>query len=375
MAGSNPIIISIFILYCIIVFTIGLWAKKSTNTMAEFFVSKRDFGVLATGVTYYATAQSSSAFLGMVGWAYAFGWASSNYVSVPIAVGGFLTWALLSWRIKDLSSKIQGLTVPDLIYWRFPMKSVRLVALLIIIIAYIPMMTAQIRGVGFLFQSIISDISFGWAAFIGTVIVLIYVMLGGMKAAAYTSVLQGFFMIFSVVVLTVASLSAVGGFTEMNLQAAAIDPGYTGLTGVGGSWGPMYSLSFILLFLLSPLGQPAYLAKFFAMKDLNVARLAMPISYTFVLIASFAFPIIGLCARILYPDLPNPDAAYTVITTSLLHPVLAGIVLVSLFAAVMSTIDAILLTITSAFVRDLYEQVLGKTPGSKTLLRTSVVVT
>jgi len=343
--------------------------------MEEFFVSKRDLGVFATGMAYYSTAQSSGAFLGMVGWAYSFGWASNNYVSVPIAIGAILTWGLLSRKIRTLAGEIRGMTIPDLLYWRFPMKGVRLVALLIIIIAYIPMMTAQVKGCGILVQSVFSGISFGWAAFIGVSIVALYVMTGGMKAVAYTDVIQGFLMIVSIVILAVGSLLAVGGFTQMNLQAAAIDPGFTSLTGVGGSWGFMYSLSFALLFLLSPLGQPTYLTKFFAMKDLNVARFAMPLSYTCVLIASFAFPIIGLCAKILYPNLANSDTAFVVMATSVLPPIIGAVVLVSLFAAVMSTIDAMLLTITSAFVRDLYQQVMGRTLGEKTLHRTSMACT
>ena len=366
--------IVVFIAYCIIVFLIGIWAKQKTSSMEQYLVSNRDLGVFATGLAYYSTAQSSGAFLGTVGWAYAFGWASSNYVSIPIALGAILTWGLLAKRVHKVVGDIKGMTIPDLLEHRFPRKSVRLVALLIVIIAYIPMMVAQIKGCGILIQSVF-DVSLPIAALIGLAIVCLYVMLGGMKAVAYTDVLQGFLMIGSIVVLSVASLAAVGGFTQMNLQAEAIAPGMTGVWGVDNSWGPMYSLSFALLFFLSPLGQPAYITKFFAMKDLNVARFAMPISYTCVLIASFAFPVIGLCAKVLFPNLANADTAFTVMATHVLPPVVGAIVLVSLFAAVMSTIDAMLLSITGAVVRDFYNQYLGKTPSPKFLLRASMLTT
>lgn len=366
--------IIIFIVYCIIVFGIGLWAQKKTDSMEQFFVSDRDLGVLATGMAYYSTAQSSGAFLGMVGWAYAYGWASNNYVSIPIALGAVLTWGLLARRVRKIVGDMKGITVPDLLEHRFPKKSIRLVSLCIIIIAYIPMMIAQIKGCGILVQSVF-NISFPLAAGIGLTIVSLYVMLGGMRAIAYTDVAQGFLMIASIVVLCIASLVAVGGFTQMNLQAEMINPGTTGVWGVNDSWGPMYSLSFALLFLLSPLGQPTYLTKFFSMKNMNVARYAMPISYTCVFIASFSFPIIGICARVLFPNLANPDTAFTVMATSVLPPIVGAIVLVSLFAAVMSTIDAMLLSITGAVVRDFYNQFLGKTPSQKFLLRASMICT
>src|SRR4030065_29529 len=89
----------LFVVYCIAVFLIGLWAKTKNETLEQFLVANRDVGIFSTGMAYYSTAQSSSAFLGMVGWAYAFGWASSNYVSVPIAIGAILTWGLLSRRV------------------------------------------------------------------------------------------------------------------------------------------------------------------------------------------------------------------------------------------------------------------------------------
>lgn len=365
----------IFVLYCGVSLAIGLWANRKTSSMEQYLVADRDLGVLPTSMAYYSTAQSSSAFLGSVGWAYAEGWVSNSYTSIPIAFGALLAWCLLAKRVHTLVGETKALTIPDLLAFRFPSGFVRLASLLIIIIAYIPAMVAQIKGCGILVQSVFPNIDFKYAALVGLSIVCIYVMLGGMKAVAYTDVVQGFLMIGSVIVLVVASLAAVGGFTQMNLQAEAIAPGMTGVMGVDNIWGPGYSLSFALLFLLSPLGQPSYISKFFAMKSKKVARYAMPLSYTMVFIASLSFPIIGLCARVLYPNLSNPDSAFTVMATGVLPPVVGAVVLVALFAAVMSTMDAMFLNITGAVVRDFYEQFLKKTPSQKFLLRASVITT
>ena len=366
--------IVVFLVYCVVVFLIGIWAKQKVGNMEQYLVADRDLGIFATGLAYYSTAQSSGAFLGTVGWAYTYGWASSNYVSIPIALGAILTWGLLSKRVHKIVGDMKGMTIPDLLEFRFPKKSIRLVSLIIIIIAYIPMMVANVKGCGTLVQSVF-DVSFPVAALIGLAIVSLYVMMGGMKAVAYTDVFQGFLMIASVVTLVVASLAAVGGFTEMNVQAEALSPGITSVWGVADSWGPTMALSMTLTYILSPLGQPIYITKFFAMKDRNVARFAMPISYTCVLIASFSFPVIGLCAKVLFPNLENADSAFTTMVTNVLPPVVGAIVLVSLFAAVMSTIDAMLLAVTGAVVRDFYNQYLGKTPSPAFLKRASVICT
>lgn len=242
----------IFVLYCLVSLAIGLWANHKTASMESFLVADRNLGVLPTSMAYYSTAQSSSAFLGSVGWAYAEGWVSNSYTSIPIAFGALLAWMLLAKRVRALVGEAKALTIPDLLSFRFPSKWIRLISLTIIIIAYIPAMIAQIKGCGTLVQSVFPNMDFKYAALVGLTIVCVYVMIGGMKAVAYTDVVQGFLMIGSVIVLVMASLAAVGGFTQMNLQAEAIAPGMTGVMGVDNIWGPGYSLSFALLFLLSP---------------------------------------------------------------------------------------------------------------------------
>ena len=369
------IYVVVFVIYSISTLCIGLWANKKSKSVDSYFVADRNLGIVPTSMAYYSTAQSSSAFLGSCGWAYAEGWASNSYTSIPIAFGALLTWMLLANRVRKIAGDCNGLTVPDLLAYRFPSKSVRLVSLLIIIIAYIPMMVAQIKGCGILVQTILPDVSFEMAAFVGVAIVCIYVMLGGMRAVAYTDVVQGILMMFSVILMIVVSLAAVGGITQMNLQVEALQPGSTSPSGVDNIWNFNYSLSFALLFLLSPLGQPSYLAKFFAMKGKQVARFAMPISVTCVFIASLSFPIIGLSARILFPGLADPDTSFTVMATNLLPPILGAIVIVALFAAVMSTMDAMFLNISGAVIRDFYQKFLGKKPTEKFLVVASSVVT
>ena len=104
--------------------------------------------------------------------------AINSYTSIPIALGALLTWGLLANRVHKMVGDCKGLTVPDLLEYRFPSKMIRLVSLLIIIVATIPMMVAQIKGCGILVQTIFPDISFATAALIGLIVVSAYVPIG-----------------------------------------------------------------------------------------------------------------------------------------------------------------------------------------------------
>ena len=90
---------------------------------------------------------------------------------------------------RQLVGEAKALTIPDLLSFRFPSKWIRLISLTIIIIAYIPAMIAQIKGCGTLVQSVFPNMDFKYAALVGLTIVCVYVMIGGMKAVAYTCLL------------------------------------------------------------------------------------------------------------------------------------------------------------------------------------------
>jgi SSS family solute:Na+ symporter len=88
-------------------------------------------------------------------------------------------------------------------------------------------------------------------------------------------------------------------------------------------------------------------------------------------LALFAFvPVVfGMAMRALQPDLANPELALPRLTTDVLPPWLGGLALAALFAAEVSTADAVLLMLATSLSRDLYQAALRPRAGDVELLR------
>lgn len=364
----------VFVAYILFIVLIGLWAKTRTKDIADFFVGGRMLGPVVLSGTYYATAQSASAFIGMVGLAYAFGWAPQNYISIPIILGAVVNYMFLSKKIRRITAKISGLTIPDFFAFRYESSFVRLISAIIIIIGYLVFMIAQFKGGGHLFQ-ITFGVSYTYGILITGIIIAFYVSVGGFLAVAWTDTIQSFIMLAGLIILTIVSLADVGGLTSLHQKVAEINFGYISPWGVNNFWGPAAAISFSLLFLLSPMGMPAYLARFYAMESNKTARTAMPLTYAMLLIASLCFPIMGLVAKVKFPDLPNFDQAMPVLIKEMMSPVIGGLVIVVLFAALMSTVDSMLLVISSAVVRDIYQNMINPKVSEKKIYMISIAST
>jgi SSS family solute:Na+ symporter len=125
--------------------------------------------------------------------------------------------------------------------------------------------------------------------------------------------------------------------------------------------------------LLGLISQPAY-QRVHASKDEKTAFRA-PLIGAFVVMVLAIFPVvIGMCARILWPDI-EPSLAVPTLLQEVFPPVVAAIFIAAILAAVMSTADSVLLGGTANIVRDFYQQILRPDAGDRELLRVSTIAT
>jgi Na+/proline symporter len=102
---------------------------------------------------------------------------------------------------------------------------------------------------------------------------------------------------------------------------------------------------------------------------------AMAISITVILLFDLGAVLTGMAGRALFPGLEDPESILPVISTSLLHPVLGGIMMVVVLAAIMSTVDSLLILASSAVVRDYWQKILGSSLSDRALAHRGKLVT
>ena len=211
---------------------------------------------------------------------------------------------------------------------------------------------------------------FGWpqatGAIIGSVIVLVYCIAGGIRASIWTDAAQSAVMLAAMLLLFITGIHGLGGIEGTWAKMEAI-PGFT-------SWFPpdllLPGFSGMLLFVLgwmfagfSVVGQPHIMVRFMALdKPENIVR-ARIYYYGFFTIFYFFANGVGMMSRIYLPNLQSldPELALPTIALELLPPLAVGMILAGIFAATMSTADSLILSCSAALTHDLFPKAFKST--------------
>ncbi len=357
----NFAIIIPFILYFIIVVGIGVYSSKfSSRGVSEFFLGGRQMGRLVVALSAVVSGRSAWLILGMTGMAYSMGlsslWAVAGYTIVE-----FLLFLYYAPRLREFSGRHDCITLPDFYSARFNDRNgvLRILIILIFLVFMVTYVSAQFVGGGKAFFA-----NFGleqnWGLVLTAAIVLAYTILGGFLAVSLTDVLQAFVMLFALVGLPVYAVIHFGGWTEVSSQVLHFDDGF--LNPAALSFGVF--AGFLGIGLGSP-GNPHILVRYMSIKDPSQFRWTAIVGTIWNILMAGGALFIGLIGRAYFPvDSMLPDAdpenVYLTLANKLLHPVLVGLLLASIFAAIMSTADSQLLVAASSLVRDLYDRILNR---------------
>jgi len=211
-----------------------------------------------------------------------------------------------------------------------------------------------------------------WAVTAGGATVVLYTFFGGFLAVSWTDFLQGSLMFLALLAVTAMGLETAGGLSGLGISLQASNPNlldpFTTVSGSPLGWIAIVSL---LGWGLGYCGQPHILARFMAIRkprDIGAARL---IAMVWVCVALVAATLVGLVGIGLVSE-PLQGAAsetvFMVLARLLFHPVVAGICLAGILAAVMSTADSQLLVASSAVSEDFYKGLWRPNAGQGELL-------
>jgi len=351
-----------FLLYIALVLVIGFIASRfSSKGISNFFIGGRRMSGLVVAMSAVASGRSAWLLLGFTGMAYTMGvsavWAVVGYIFVE-----FLLFFYYAVRMRKFTEKYDCITLPDFFSERFsdPKGLLRVIVVVIILIFMVAYVSAQFVAGGKAFSASF-DVDYTSGLLITTAIILVYVVLGGFLAVSVNDTIQAFIIITALLIVPIKSIIDLGGwdnFIDMLTETQSgsfVDP-------FAISAGAM--IGFLGIGLGSP-GNPHIIARYMALrKEGSFSMVALMGTAANVLMAAGAL-FIGLVGRIYYPEvsgLPAGDTEnlYPVLAWHHLHPVFFGLVIASIFAAIISTADSQLLVAASSVVRDIYEKLLMK---------------
>jgi sodium/proline symporter len=368
-----------FVVYIFMVLAIGAIASRfSSKGLSNFFIGGRKMTGLVVAMSAVASGRSGWLLLGFTGMSFTMGlsalWAAVGYIVVE-----FLLFFYYAVRMRKFTEKYDCITVPDFFSERFsdPKGYLRLTVVVIILIFMVAYVSAQFVAGGKAFSASF-DLDYQAGLLITTAIILIYVVLGGFLAVSVNDTIQAFIIIIGLLVVPIKSIIDLGGwgnFTDMLMatnSGSFVDP-------FALSAGAM--VGFLGIGLGSP-GNPHIIARYMSLKKKgNFRMVALMGTLANMLMAGGAL-LIGLVGRIYFPEaslLPDGDTEnlYPSLAWQHLNPVLFGLVIASIFAAIISTADSQLLVAASSVVRDIYEKMIMKgkhVPQKRLVLYSRVII-
>ncbi len=359
--------IAVFIAYFLVVFAIGWISLRKSTTEEDYWIAGGNLGWFTGGATLAATHTSAGTFVGTIGVMYTAGW-SFGWVLLSIPLAYWFVAAILAPRF----TRVRQLTLPAFMEARYYSKRVRGLAAMIVLVATVVYIQAQIVAGG-LVANIVFGIPTRWGMVAFTLVLLAYTVIGGMVAVVYTDAFQLVVMSLGAVLALPLAVRQVDGWGPLFTLVEAAQPTVF-------QWGTLpATLLFTmgLAFFLGSIATPEKLIRLYAMKDMRTIRRGVFLAVVVVTVLNLLVFLIALTAIVLFPTLPTGDLAMPMVATAVLPPALGAMMLAAITAAMMSTVDSLLIVAGSALSVDLYQNLVDPdaSPGRRAFVdRAGIVV-
>ncbi len=360
-----------FVVYLLVILIIGVIAWRRTRDLADFVLGGRRLGSWVTALSASASDMSGWLLLGLPGYAYAAG-LESFWLAFGLLLGTWLNWRLVAARLRQASEAAgDALTLPQYFANHFHDESglIRIVSSLFVLLFFLFYTSSGLVAGGKLFEAVFG-LPYLWAVALGTLTIILYTAFGGFLAVSWTDLFQGLLMAAALVAVPLMALG-VGGGAEGTLDAiAARDPALLDpFTDSKGQPLGLLAIVSLLAWGLGYFGQPHILARFKAVQSVDLVPRARRIAVSWVFITLTAACLVGLLGIPVFdPALEDAEKVFIRLVDLLFHPLLAGICLAAILAAIMSTADSQLLVSSSAFTGDIYRVVLRKQASQRELV-------
>lgn len=378
--------LTVFIAYLALTLFIAWWYSRGSRNHEAYVLGGKRFSGTALALSERATGESAWLLLGLTGEAYADG-LSTLWVALGCVTGIIFIWTVMAGRLRRETEATGAMTVSSLLGRRFPgsEKAIGILSAIIVIFFFLFYIAAQFSGSGKVLHKTFGLDPF-WGIIIASVVVTIYCGMGGFIAVVVTDVFQAVLMIFTLVAFPIIALFIAAG-NNIQIATALQQAGteYLSLThGLHGAPAVILILSG-LSWSLGYTGQPQLLTRMMAIRSKKEVRRAIAVAIGWTLLAYTGAILIGMFgmafvkqgflgaeAAVLADD---AEKILPVMVTTLISPILAGILLSGVISAMMSTASSEVTVSSASFSEDIFAN-LRKSPSTPaSMLRLNQVVT
>ena len=373
-----------FVIYLGFMIMIGVMYAKKNNSSSDFFLGGRKVGPWMTALSAEASDMSGWLLMGLPGLAYLGGMKEAFWTALGLVIGTYLNWLIVAKPLRKCTIAFgDSITIPEFLTNRFKDKSKVLstVSVIFIILFFTIYTASGFVACAKLFNSVFG-LPYHVGLVLGTIVILLYTVLGGYLAVCATDFIQGTLMFVACIVAAAVMVVVLGGpGNAMESVAAFSQRAISGEFGEAMQGKFLANQNFGIVPIISALawglgyfGMPHILVRFMGIRSNKEVALSRRIATVWVVIAFIGTLIVGSLGTVYLPEILSPSAAETVFSATIqkMFPAfIGGIFLCAILAAAMSTADSQLLVASSAFSQDIFKGLIKKDATTKEVLSIS----
>lgn len=372
ISGNHSIAI-VIMLYLLFMLAIGFYYYKRNEDLSDYILGGRKLNKWVTALSSQASDMSGWLLLGLPGYAYLSGMEAA-WIALGLGIGTYLNWKFIAKRLRKYTKEAgDAITIPMYLENRFHDKSrlLRTISALFILIFFLFYTSSGFVAGGKLFSTVFG-LEYVTALTIGVFVIISYTFMGGFMAVCWTDFFQGMLMIFAITAVPLAAINKLGGISSTTDLIRTIDPHLLSpFTGSDGTLIPLMTVISLMAWGLGYFGQPHILVRFMAINNPEEIKQSRAIAMIWVIISLAFAVLVGLVGRAYVSDFlaeTTSETVFMVMVNSLFNPLVAGIMMAAILAAIMSTADSQLLVAASAFTEDIYTLVFKSNASQKELV-------
>ncbi len=375
MIENNYAVYGTFVVYLIMMLAIGVIAYQRTANSSDYFLGGRSLGPWPAALSAGASDMSGWLLLGLPGYAFGSG-LEALWLAGGLLLGTWGNWMLTAKRLRTYSIEAgDALTLPEFFANRFHDKSrmLQVISAFFILMFFLFYTSSGLVAGGKLFETVFG-LEYTTALIVGTVCIVSYTLFGGFLAVSWTDLVQGLLMAAALLIVPIAAIQADGGFSAMWSAVEMKNPELlTIFNNVDGEPLGFIAIVSLAAWGLGYFGQPHILARFAACRSNEDIPTARRIAVGWSGLSMAGALLVGLAGMLFVEnqmggELGDGETIFMLLVNAIFHPIVAGILLAAILAAIMSTADSQLLVSSSALAEDFYKQLLRKNASQKEIV-------
>ncbi|MET3467177.1 cation/acetate symporter [Microbacterium sp. 1262] len=383
---NNPVLnISIFGAFVAVTLFIVIRASRNNKTAADYYAAGRSFTGPQNGFAIAGDYLSAASFLGICG-----AIAINGYDGFLYSIGFLVAWLVALLLVAELMRNTGKFTMADVLSFRLKQTPVRMAAAITTLAVCFFYLLAQMAGAGGLVSlllGITEQVGQSIVVAVVGVLMIVYVLIGGMKGTTWVQIVKAFLLIGGALVMTIWVL-AINGFNLNTLleSAVAASPKGEAILGPGLQYGanPWDFISLAVALVLGTAGLPHVLMRFYTVPTAKEARRSVVWAIWLIGLFYLLTLVLGYGAGALVgperiASAPGGvNSAAPLLALELGGPLLLGFISAVAFATILAVVAGLTITAAASFAHDIYANVVkkGNVPpdGEVKVARRTVIV-